>query len=39
MPKIYISNVIPASTGQVWAVIRDFNGLANWTPFVAESRI
>ena len=39
MAKIYISNVIPAPTGQVWAVIRDFNGLANWTPFVAESRI
>jgi hypothetical protein len=39
MAKVYISSVINASAGQVWGIVRDFNGLANWTPFVAESRI
>jgi hypothetical protein len=39
MPKVYISTIIPAPAGQVWATIRDFNALPAWTPFVAESRI
>ena len=39
MAKVFVSAVIPASAGEVWAVIRDFNGLPRWTPFVAESRI
>jgi len=39
LPKVYVSSVIPAPAAQVWAVIRDFNGLPAWTPFVAESRI
>jgi hypothetical protein len=39
LPKVYISSVVNAPAGQVWAVVRDFNGLPNWTPFVAESRI
>jgi hypothetical protein len=39
MAKVYASSIIPASPGSVWSVIRDFNGLPNWTPFVAESRI
>ena len=39
MPKVYISTVLNAPVGQVWSVIRDFNGLPSWTPFVAESRI
>ena len=25
--------------GAVWSVVRDFNALPKWTPFVAESRI
>jgi hypothetical protein len=37
--KVFVSTVIDAPVGRVWAVIRDFNGLPNWTPFVAESRI
>jgi hypothetical protein len=37
--KTYISTVITAPVGAVWGVIRDFNGLPGWTPFVAESRI
>lgn len=39
MAKVYISSVINTPAGQVWGVIRDFNGLPTWTPFVAESRI
>ena len=31
--------MVDAPAAQVWAVIRDFNGLPNWAPFVAESRI
>ena len=39
MAKVYSSIVIPAPASAVWAVVRDFNGLPNWTKFVAESRI
>ena len=39
MPQVFISSVIDAPVAAVWAVIRDFNGLPSWTPFVAESRI
>ena len=39
MIKVYTSSVIEASADAVWAVVRDFNGLPNWTPFVADSRI
>ena len=39
MTKVYVSSVIPAPPAEVWAVVRDFNALPNWTPFVAESRI
>jgi hypothetical protein len=39
MARVYISSVIPASAADVWRVVRDFNGLANWTGFVNDSRI
>jgi len=39
MPKVYVSSVIGAPAAEVWKVVRNFNGLPNWTPFVAESRI
>ena len=39
MTQVYVSTVIDAPIAAVWAVIRDFNGLPGWTPFVAESRI
>lgn len=39
MPKVYVSTVIPAPAAEVWRVIRDFNALPDWTPFVATSRI
>ena len=39
MAKVFVSTVIDAPVGKVWAVIRDFNALPAWTPFAAESRI
>ena len=39
MAKVYASATIPAAPGAVWTVVRDFNALPKWTPFVAESRI
>ncbi len=39
MAQVFISSVIEAPIAAVWALVRDFNGLPNWTPFVAESRI
>ena len=39
MARVYVSCVIPAPASTVWSVIRDFNALPKWTPFVAESRI
>ena len=39
MARIYASSVINASAARVWARVRDFNGLSNWHPAIAESRI
>lgn len=39
MVKVYVSSVIQASADTVWARIRDFNGLPQWHPGIAESRI
>ena len=39
MTKVYVSSVIPAPAADVWKIVRDFNGLPGWAPFVAESRI
>ncbi|GAN76802.1 SRPBCC family protein [Acidisphaera rubrifaciens] len=39
MAEVYVSAVIDAPAGAVWGVIRDFNALPAWTPFVVESRI
>jgi hypothetical protein len=39
MARVYVSSVINAPAARVWARIRDFNGLPNWVPPVAESRI
>ena len=39
MTKVYVSSVIPAPAAEVWKLIRNFNGLPGWAPFVAESRI
>ena len=39
MIKVYVSSVIDAPADVVWGMVRDFNGLPRWTPFVADSRI
>lgn len=39
MPKVYVSVVVDAPVGRVWPLVRDFNRLPEWTPFVADSRI
>ena len=39
MTRVYVSSVIPVPAATVWRRVRDFNGLPEWTPFVAESRI
>jgi Polyketide cyclase / dehydrase and lipid transport len=39
MAKVYASIIIPAPASTVWEIIRDFNALPKWTPFVTESRI
>jgi len=39
MPKAYASTVLNAPSVDVWAVIRDFNGLPSWHPAVTDSEI
>lgn len=39
MTKVYVSTVVSAPAAEVWQVVRDFNALPSWTPFVADSRI
>jgi Polyketide cyclase / dehydrase and lipid transport len=39
MARVYTSSVINASAARVWTRVRDFNGLSNWHPAIAESRI
>jgi Polyketide cyclase / dehydrase and lipid transport len=39
MVKVYVSSVIDAPAGRVWAAIRDFNGLPQWHPAIRDSRI
>ena len=39
MAKVYVSCIIAAPATTVWSVVRDFNALPQWTPFVVESRI
>ena len=39
MVRVYVSTVIDASADTVWARIRDFNGMPQWHPGIADSRI
>ena len=39
MAKVYASAIIATPVGTVWALVRDFNALPQWTGFVVESRI
>jgi len=36
---VYVSSVIDASAGAVWGRVRDFNGVPDWHPGIAESHI
>src|SRR3569832_2386308 len=38
MARVYVSTVVNARNDRVWARVRDFNGLPNWHPTIAESR-
>jgi hypothetical protein len=39
MVRIYVSDVIDAPVEKVWGLIRDFNGMPKWHPFVRDSHI
>jgi hypothetical protein len=39
MARVYVSSVVNVRSDRVWARLRDFNGLPNWHPAIAESRI
>jgi uncharacterized protein YndB with AHSA1/START domain len=39
MTEVYASSVLNAPADRVWEAIRDFNGLPQWHPAIAESRI
>lgn len=39
MERIFISRVIHADAEAVWAVLRDFNGMPEWHPAIADSTI
>ena len=39
MARVYVSTVVNARNDRVWARVRDFNGLPNWHPAIADSRI
>jgi hypothetical protein len=39
MVRVYVSTVIDANADSVWARVRDFNGMPQWHPGIADSRI
>ena len=39
MPRPYASSVIPAPVDDVWTVVRDYNGLGQWHPAIADSAL
>lgn len=39
MPTVTVSSVINAPAADVWALVRDFNGLPDWHPRMVESHI
>ena len=39
MARAYASIVLKAPVQTVWSLVRDFNGLPNWAPAVAKSKI
>ena len=39
MVQVYVSSLIDAGADTVWSRVRDFNGLPQWHPAIADSRI
>jgi hypothetical protein len=39
MPRSYASGVVPASADEVWALVRDFDGLPKWHPHITGSEL
>ncbi|MCC6001658.1 MAG: SRPBCC family protein [Pararhodobacter sp.] len=39
MPRVFESAIIPAPVAQIWHLVRDFDSLPHWAPFVRHSRI
>ena len=39
MPRPYASGVVPASSAEVWAKVRPFNGLPAWHPAIETSTL
>ncbi|MEM7429086.1 MAG: SRPBCC family protein [Pseudomonadota bacterium] len=39
MARVFTSSVIGAPPAEVWARVRDFNGLPSWHPAIRESQI
>ena len=39
MARAYASGVVPAPAGEVWALVRDFDGLPGWHPAIERSEI
>jgi len=39
MPKVFVSSLVDAPAEKVWAVIRRFDAVVDWLPFVKSSPI
>jgi hypothetical protein len=39
MARAYASTILKAPVEAVWPIVRDFNGLPNWAPAIARSKI
>ena len=39
MTTVFVSSVIDAPAADVWAIVRDFNGMPLWHPLIADSLI
>ena len=39
MVNVYVSTVLGASADTIWSQVRDFNGLPQWHPAIADCRI
>ncbi|AOB31134.1 polyketide cyclase [Bordetella sp. H567] len=39
MTTVFVSSVIDAPAADVWAAVRDFNGMPQWHPLIADSLI